>query len=222
MFDLRVRTPSRILVVGPSQSGKTYRVFQFLKYRDSIFDKPECANPDRVYCFYKIWTDVFEENKDLVGHWINKFPSASDLQDIGMLFKNTGGCCILIDDWEEKLNSGIADFFKNLSHHLKITTFLILQNLFPSKKIARDISLQASHVVIFFNRRDKQQFSNFARQYSPKNYKYLLDAYKLLEQQHSYLWFDCSPGSHPLTSVRSHISLTEWPIRVYHEKNKYE
>ena len=59
MFDLRVKTPSRILVVGPSQSGKTHRVFQFLKYRDSIFDKPECADPEHVYCFYKIWTDVF-------------------------------------------------------------------------------------------------------------------------------------------------------------------
>ena len=222
MFDLRVKTPARIIVVGPSQSGKTYRVFEFLKYKDFLFDKPECADPERVYCFYKIWTDVFEQNKDLVKNWVNKFPSSSDLEEIGLLFKDKGGCTIIIDDFEEKLNSGIADFFKNLSHHLKITTFLILQNLFPRQKVARDISLQASHVIIFFNRRDKQQFSTFARQYSPKNYKHLLEAYRLLEDQHLYLWFDCSPESNPLTCVRSHVSPDQWPIRAYHEKSKFE
>ena len=124
MFDLRVKTPARIIVVGPSQSGKTYRVFEFLKYKDFLFDKPECADPERVYCFYKIWTDVFEQNKDLVKNWVNKFPSSSDLEEIGLLFKDKGGCTIIIDDFEEKLNSGIADFFKNLSHHLKITKFI--------------------------------------------------------------------------------------------------
>ena len=182
MFDLTIKTPARIIIVGPSQSGKTHRVFQFLRYREFLFDKPECAEPSRVYCFYKIWTDVFEDNKDLVHNWIQKFPSHSDLEQIGTLFKDIGGCTVIIDDWEGKLDLGIADFFKNLSHHLNITTFLILQSLFPSRRESKNISLQASHIAIFQNNRDRRQFDTFARQLHPRNNKHISRAYYLLFQ----------------------------------------
>ena len=43
-FDIKVKTPARFFLAGPSMSGKTHRLFRFLEWADVIFDKPAIAN----------------------------------------------------------------------------------------------------------------------------------------------------------------------------------
>jgi len=87
-------------------------------------------------------------------------------------------CLIILDDL---LNSAyskeVCDLFTKGSHHRNISIILITQNLFRQGKCCRDISLNATYIVVLKNVRDREQFSHIARQVLPHDSEGLSDAY---------------------------------------------
>lgn len=222
MIDLRVKNPCTFLFTGPTKAGKTYRLFKFLEYANLIFDNPVCA--EHVFYYYKIWTDIYDENKHLVSEWINECPTANMIKEKAEFYKAKGGCVVIIDDFGSELKRDIIPFFTVLSHNLKITGFLLTQNLFPDEKYAREVSRNVTHVLIFQNYRDKEQFIRFARQFAPGagKSKYLLSVYETLLENYpySYLWFDVDQTTSNFCRVKSNILPDEWPPILWQEKNK--
>ena len=56
----------------------------------------------------------------------------------------------------------VCDLFIKDSHHRDISVILITQKLFHQGRFNRDISLNAKHLVVFKNVRDKNQFAYLA------------------------------------------------------------
>ena len=181
-MDVRIRNDNgaAILISGPSGSGKTYRTMQFIIYKDDIFTNPACTQ--RILFYYNVETDLFKGFKHYPNiEWINEYPTNLDyITEVANQYKDKGGICVIIDDFASELNQSIERLFCVLCHHKKITTFLLVQNLFfGSKPWQRSISLNCQHFLIFPNYRDKNQFSIFARQIEGPGSKgkYLTEAY---------------------------------------------
>ena len=96
-----------------------------------------------------------------------------------------------------------------------LSIIYLTQNLFH--KTQREISLNSDYMVIFKNPRDKTQFTNLAKQFMPRKYKFLLwvfeDATKL---PRSYLLLDMRSETDDKLRVRAKIfNDVNYPQVVY-------
>lgn len=98
---------------------------------------------------------------------------------------------------------------------MNAVVLLLTQNIFQKNAKFRDVSLNATYVVIFKNPRDKTQISSFSRQFSPGNSKYIVKAYEALTAKpHTYLLFDSHQQTDDQIRIRTNILNTTEPITV--------
>ena len=222
MVDLRVKTPARFFFAGPSQCGKTYRVFRFLEWADYMFDKPKIA--DRVFYFYNVWTEEFERNRHLVYEWINMCPTAKMMEEKANLFKESDGCIMIIDDFGTEMTKDIVPFFTRSSHHFKVTGFLLNQNLFPRSNFSKDITLNITHTLIFNNPKENLQIDCFCRQMKPRGWKQIANTYRKATKgnSRSYVWFDHAQETPEYLRIKSNMVPDEWPPVVWIDEENEE
>jgi hypothetical protein len=84
---------------------------------------------------------------------------------------------ILDDFLNDVYSKQVCDLFTKGSHHRDINVILIAQNLFQQELYYRDISLNATYLVLLKNVRDKHQFAYLARQVYPEDSDSLYRAY---------------------------------------------
>lgn len=174
---LHFKAPSTTLVVGVSQSGKTCLVRKMI--RENIYEKT-IKKVKWIYLYAAPW---FLEEPNI--EFVQGMPETFDDCDL-----------IVIDDMMHHLNDRVADLFTATSHHRNLSVILILQNLFPKAKVARDISLNAHYIIVFKNARDMNQVNCLARQLYPNNSRFLMDAYiKATAKPYNYLLIDCHPST---------------------------
>jgi hypothetical protein len=216
-YDLRLDTPCRAFFAGPSDCGKTYRLFQILRYAHLMFKEPEHFR--HIIVFYNVWTKEYSNNIDLVDLWINHPPTEDDIVKYSAPFKEKFGCVMIIDDFGARLSQDIVDFFTVKSHNLNISAFLINQNLFPRKSFARDITLSTTDTLIFSNPRDPSSISHFGKQFKPGNVPYVRSSYNnSCEEPFAYLWINQRPNRiEGTTRVINNRVIDEWPISSYIE-----
>ena len=77
---------------------------------------------------------------------------------------------IVLDDLmtEVKNDTRIGDIFSR-GRHKNTSVILLLQNLFPQGKAARDIALNSQYLLLFNNPIDRHQIVLLARRIYPKN-----------------------------------------------------
>jgi hypothetical protein len=216
MCDVRFKNPSSFLLAGVSQSGKTTLTLNILRSIDDLFENPKCKQ--NIIFFYHQWQNSYEtfRKENIVKEWINKLPTEEDVKEKTLLYKDMGGSVIVIDDFAQELNKDIANIFSILTHHTNSVVLLLTQNLFSKNPVFRDVSLNATVVIVFKNPRDSSSIINFAKQFSPGNTKYIVDAYKeATKTAYSYLLFDLHQNTPENLRVRSNILRSEWPIRVF-------
>lgn len=220
-FDLRFKNPSSFILGGVSQSGKTTFTLNLLRNIDYLFEDPRCKQ--NIIYFYNQWQKLYEafKQENIVREWVNKLPTEDDVREKTLLYKERGGSVIVIDDFAQELNKDVVNIFSILCHHTNSVVILLTQNIFSKNKAFRDISLNASYVMLFKNPRDSSVIVNFARQFSPGNNGYIVEAYKdATRKAYSYLLFDLHQSTPEEIRVRSNILPTELPMCVYQNKSK--
>lgn len=171
----KLKHPSSCLIVGPSQSGKTFLVREMI--RNCIYD----SNIKKIKWCYSHPAPWFLEETNF--EFIQGLPSSYEEGDL-----------IIIDDLMHQLNEKIAELCIATSHHRSISVQILLQNMFPRLKVMRDISLNAHYIILFKNARDVSQVNCLARQLYPGNSKFLTDAYiKATSKPYGYLVIDVHP-----------------------------
>ena len=77
IYDVTFKCPFNCIMSGSSGSGKTTRLFEFLKLKDVICN----AKFYKVYYFYSTWQNIYEEMKSqkLVDHFIEGIPDQESL-----------------------------------------------------------------------------------------------------------------------------------------------
>ena len=172
MFHLT--SSSSFLICGPSGSGKTVFVSKFIKNRDCLMKPP----PERIVWGYSIWQKAYDE---IEAEFVQGVP---DLD----YFDGRPTILVLDDLMYEKVDV-VTKYFTRGSHHLNLTVFYLVQNLFF--RGIRTISLNSQIVVLFKNPRDSGQLSFFACQSFNKHVKEIEAIFSdSTRAPHGYLLFD--------------------------------
>jgi predicted kinase len=217
-YDVSFKNPSSFILAGASQSGKTTFTLNILRNIDVMFEKPSCK--ENIIYFYNQWQDGFEsfKNENIVKEWIEKLPSTDDIIEKTLAHKESGSV-IIIDDFAQQLNRDTIDIFTKLCHHTNSVIILLTQNLFSKNPVFREISLNATYIVLFKNPRDASQIITYARQFAPGRSKYIVDAFReATRKPYSYMLFDLHQSTPDSIRVRSNVLPHEFPMQAYCEK----
>lgn len=150
MSMIKFKHPFSAIIAGPSGSGKSYFVNNFLNNIHVMSD----TSFSKIYWHYGTWQKLYNN--------ISNVTFLEGLPDI----ENIDGRepqLIIIDDLMREADERIVDIFTKWVHHKNLSVFFLTQNLFHQGKGQRDISLNAHYIVYFKNPRDKAQILHLSR-----------------------------------------------------------
>lgn len=215
-YDLRFIPGATHLVVGPSGSGKTYRVCDILRLKDRIF-VAGAGIKNIVFC-YAAWQDCYEalRSDGIVTRFLKRKPTSAEFVALVKDYASRGGSIVVIDDFMSQIDQDLVDIVTVQSRHYNTSTFILFQSLFPANRLGRQISLNVKYIHAHKNPRENAQIQVLARQLSPTNYKYIVQAYhKVTETPYQCLLFDLTQQREEKLRVRSHYLPHEFPMRVW-------
>ena len=179
-MDPRWKHPFTCVISGPTQSGKTHFVTQFLKYLPDMMNPPTV---EVIWC-YGEWQPGYETMGGVM--FVEGLPTPED-----WLGDNDKRCLVIVDDLMSETDDRVTKLFTKGSHHHSLCVMYIVQNLFGKKKEQRTISLNSHYSVVFKNPRDASQVTHLAKQMYPGKTKYLQEAFKEATSiPHGYLLID--------------------------------
>ena len=147
------KSPSSILVVGPSNCGKATFLKRLLLENEDLL-----ATPSRriVYC-YGSWQPTFDILKKEGVTFHEGVPTHEQLKE---WFGDKKGGLLILDDLmaEGGDDKDILNLFTQYSNHMNVTVFYLCQDMFPRGKYAKTISRNAQYKCI--PRLGKTRWSN--------------------------------------------------------------
>ena len=203
---------SNFYVAGATNSGKTYWVYQLMKYSKDMFP---LEPPLKFLYSYSIYQDLFlTMEKEIENiNFINRIPTHEDIVQFAEDGKH--GMIIIDDNMTHAGKSQeVEDLFTKGSHHLKITSILISQNMFNSSPKNRTISLNSQYLVITKNPRACSQLNTLAQQLFGKGKSNILcDVYAdVMKKPYNYFVIDLHSTSDRTYMLRTDIFPCQLPI----------
>lgn len=180
--------------------------------------------PHKIVLYYSQWQPVYDKMREdnLVTEFIPKMPSEKDIKEFKE-YESVGGSLVIIDDHALSLNKETAKIFTVTARHSSVSIILITQNLFVNNPYFRDISLQATYIILQKNPRDQSAIKHLAHQIMPGNTKFVFYVYKhALQEPYSYLLIDLHQKTHDKIRFRTNIFRHESPTVVYIPNNEKE
>ena len=191
--------PFTALVSGSTGSGKTVLLRKILLNHKELIPGTKKSILKVIWC-YGIYQSLYAqiiENVDV--EYVRGLARESDIQ-------SKRPDVIVIDDlMHEKSNDqNLTSLFTRGSHHLGISIFFVVQNLFA--KGLRTISLNAHYLILMKNPRDKSQIQMLGRQLYPGKSKFFLESYEeATKRKFGYLIIDLSPYTDDELRLKSKI-----------------
>jgi hypothetical protein len=170
-----------------------------------------------VFC-YAAWQSCYDDlqREGAVTRFLNKNPTSEEFVALVKDYKDDGGSIVVIDDFMTQISEDMVDIVTVQSRHHNTSTFVLFQSLFPPNKLARQVSLQVKYLHIHKNPRENAQIEVLARQVSPRDYKWIVQAYhKVTEVPHQCLLMDLTQQCPQNLRFRSHYFPREFPMRVW-------
>ena len=183
-----------LLVVGPTQSGKTYFVQQILENNRIVYEEQKSI---RIFWYYNQWQECYEKLKKFLGKSIRferGVPELSeDLCEINARYNNI----IILDDlMAEATDSPVVSRLFTQGRHRNASAILLLQNMFPKGKYNTDISRNAQYLALSRSPSDRKQIGIIGERMFDKNRVHFMSAYyKETEKPYGYLLVDNKPGT---------------------------
>lgn len=149
-----------MLVVGPSQCGKTYFVEQLLTMNCVKYPNKK---PRRIFWFYNQWQSRYACLKSNLGGEIEftrgLLAMSEDLSEINPKFN----IVLVFDDlMSQATDSPVLSKLFTQGRHRNASVILLLQNMFSKGKFNTDISRNAQYMVLFRSPIDLKQIDIIA------------------------------------------------------------
>ena len=202
------------LVVGASNSGKSYFVKHLLENLEHVLQK----KPAPIWYISHFKQPHFEDLEKLGVKFMKEIPDFDELEAC------RGGAIILDDLGDiigQKDNRYLLQLYTKISHHISCHVITLIHHIY-SKTIPhlREICLNSQVNVFLSCPRSADAMNHYARQVFGKDGKKFMDLYKKISDEgpYKYLLVCLDPRIPPLLRVRSHIFEDEQPMRVYEFK----
>ena len=135
--EFNFRNKFSLLVVGPTQSGKTYFVQQILVHNRIVYQEQKSI---RTFWYYNQWQDCYEELKKSLGKSIRFERGVPELSENLCEINSRYNIIILDDLMAEATDSPVVSRLFTQGRHRNASVILLLQNMFPKGKHNTDIS----------------------------------------------------------------------------------
>ena len=192
--------PSMMMVVGPTQSGKSYFVEQLLSSKRIKYPSRKTK---RIQWFYTQWQPLYDRLQSTLGKGITftqGLPNVNDnLEDISDKVHNLW---VLDDLMDEAVQSPIISQLFTRGRHRNLSVILLLQNMFRKGKFNTSISRNAQYMVLFRSPSDRKQMDIIAERIFAKDRPKFMSAYmKETEKPYGYIILD----NHPKTTSEKQV-----------------
>ena len=189
-----------MMVVGPSQSGKTCFVQQLLT--KNCIDFPE-KKPMMVYWFYNQWQPRYDDIRQALKKKIRFAQGVPELKDDLSNINPARNNIVVLDDlMSQATDSPVVSKLFTQGRHRNASVILLLQNMFPKGKFNTDISRNALYKVLFRSPGDRKQIDIMAEQTFAKDHPHSMKAYtQETEQPYGYIMLD----NHPRTTSEHQV-----------------
>ena len=192
--------PYSMIVVGPSQCGKTHFVHQLLTHKCIAFPNKK---PILVVWCYNQWQPQYEDIRRDLGSKIRFFQGVPELEEDLREIKTSKHTIFVLDDlMAEAKDSPVVSKLFTQGRHRNASVILLLQNMFPKGKYNTDISRNATYKVLFRSPGDRKQIDIMAEQTFAKDRPRFMQAYnRETNRPYGYIVVD----NHPRTTSEHQV-----------------
>lgn len=208
VYDGRLKHPFSLICSGPSQSGKSTFICDFVKNHRNCVD----TTFDNIYWFYGVETQMVKNDQEfcLLGTTIQFVEGLPE--DLEQYIDEERTNMLIFDDlMDQAVNSQvIVDLFTKNIHHKNISCILSLQNYFHNgqnnRGLRSTIERNTNYLVLFPNKLDNSSISTIAHRIMPKNSKLFINVFETACKNGRYLFIDGKQSSHPSLKFRTDIA----------------
>jgi len=201
IFDACIQTPSNLIIVGQSQSGKTFFVDNLLGNGHRLFNPV----PEKVIWFYHTKSDIvskldtFENVNVIQGIPENGFDEFIE-PEINQIFVLDD---LLLECFD---NQHVTNLFCRTGSKSNVTNILLVQDLYCYGRQRQTILRQAHYLVLFKSPLDKTFITAVGRRIQGRNIKPFLDIYEsATATPYGYLFISGHPKENNLARFRTDI-----------------
>ena len=198
IYDMTFHHPSRWIIYGPSQSGKSNFTLKFIDKLDDMFN----VKFQRIIYCCNTFNPIEMTHRE-----IEVYPEL-DENLIKSLNPKINNFLIIDDQMEDLINNQLMSrLFTKISSHYNLTIFFLTQNLFPKSKYMRNICINACYLVFMRNPGEKLQIRLFSHRISDdKNDKRFIEAYKIATKEpYGYLLVDLTQNTPDILRYRTNF-----------------
>ena len=198
----KIACPSRLVIAGPTMSGKSTFALQLIKYRNLVYTHP----------FSRIVYALPEESLHLHQDFLAKLREACeaveiveglpDIQELHLATEKNSHKLLVLDDLMIKafVSSSLLELITRTSHHSNISVVIVTQSMFLPAKHRLTLIRNCSEKVIFHDKIDQMQLSILSRQIFPSKPRFLRECFDFIYQKTEkfdlkYVLLDASPLS---------------------------
>ena len=184
--------PATMMVVGPTQSGKSNFVEQLLQ---SALIKYPSRKAKRIHLFYTQWQPLYDRLRDIHGNCISFTQGLPDVdENLESIDVKVNNLWVLDDLMDEAIQSPVISQLFTRGRHRNLSVILLLQNMFPKGKFNTNISRNALYKVLFRSPGDRKQIDIMAEQTFAKDRANFMKAYtRETEKPFGYIILDNHP-----------------------------
>ena len=199
-----LQSPFTGLISGATGTGKSQWIIKLIKNAKEMIVEPPAHI---MYCYSEINPEILK----LKNENVEIFHGVPSREQIEGKPKNL---LLILDDLANEIDSRFLDaLYTKYSHHLDISVFTIVQNLYtPKIKIAR---VNCHYICLMKNFQGLLQIRTLANQLFPgtKN-RYFLESYEdaVQQQAYGYLFINMKPNTDEQHRLMTNIFPGETPI----------
>ncbi len=198
----KIGCPSRLVIAGPTMSGKSRFALNLVKFRNEVYD----SKFERIlYCLpasmIHLHSRFIEELREICPQ-IEIIEGVPDIDGLYLSTDKSSHKLILFDDLMQDVfaSKKILELITTTSHHSNISVVTICQSLFFASKNRLTFIRNCSEKVIFHDKVDQNQLSILSRHLFPNKPNFLLEAFEFIYANTArpdlkYLFIDASPLS---------------------------
>lgn len=204
-FDGRFNFPFSCILAGPSLSGKSSWIINFLDNLENIVSE----TIETVVWFYGVHTPTLAHLEEKYSRdWFTSVQGLPDINHLEQYIQPNKKALFVLDDLAQEAGNNvlITNLLNNYVHHKSISVFLVLQDLFGPGRYRASFLKSVHYLVLFKNPLNNTTGRIIAQRFLPGNVKGFQEIYDaVFSQPYNHMVLDGHQLTPDILRIRSDI-----------------